>query len=134
MTSRVMTEEAFQRAVAMTLDAMGWLWCHVPNGGARDARTGAKLKGQGVKRGVPDVLIFERYDTRVHPTINSNMDRIGKDVAIELKVGNNKPTTEQRAWLASLEERGALVAVCRNMDEVLAVLKHVRPMNGRRIT
>src|SRR5690606_10086741 len=31
---------------------------HVPNGGARDARTGAMLKAMGVKAGVPDMVVI----------------------------------------------------------------------------
>jgi hypothetical protein len=134
-----MSEEQLQRAVAQLLDRLGWLYCHVPNGGARDARTGAKLKGQGVKRGVPDVLIFEEWQrlgeccASTPPGCPVCPRCYGKDIAIELKVPGRYPTAEQNAWLADLEERGALVDVCRDMDEVLAVLKHVRPRNGRRI-
>jgi hypothetical protein len=128
-----MTEEAFQRAVAMTLDAMGWLWCHVPNGGARDARTGAKLKGQGVRRGVPDVMVFERW-ARTYSGPDTPICDDGFGVAIELKAGRRKPTGPQKAWMDGLRERGWMVDVCRTMDEVLDVLRHVRPMNGRRIT
>lgn len=33
-------------------------WAHaIPNGGLRDKRTGAMLKAEGVKRGIPDVFV-----------------------------------------------------------------------------
>lgn len=34
------------------------LWCHVPNGGARHKGAAGKLKAEGVKKGVQDILIF----------------------------------------------------------------------------
>lgn len=34
------------------------LWWHTPNGEARDARTGGKLKGMGVLPGVPDFVFI----------------------------------------------------------------------------
>jgi hypothetical protein len=129
------SEESLQRAVASLLDSMGWLYFHPPNGGARDVITGAKLKAQGVKRGVPDVMVFEPWKIHnaecegAHKCICSK----GHGIAIELKTNKGKTTPEQKAWLASLEERGWLVAVCRTMDEVMDVLRHVRPLNGRRL-
>lgn len=54
-------EDALQRAVAKLLDHLGWRWCHVPNGGKRGKTEAARLKGLGVKPGVPDVLIFEEW-------------------------------------------------------------------------
>ena len=53
------TEEQEQIKLAEYLDWKGYCWCHVPNGGNRNVVTGAKLKKQGVKPGVPDVLIFD---------------------------------------------------------------------------
>ena len=34
---------------------------HIPNGGRRDAITGARLKAEGVVAGVPDIFLAERY-------------------------------------------------------------------------
>lgn len=36
-----------------------WLFA-IPNGGARDKRTGAKLKAEGVKPGVPDMFLMAK--------------------------------------------------------------------------
>ncbi len=48
-----------QQAVARYLDACpGALWCHVPNEAKRGPKLAAMLKSQGLKAGVPDVLIF----------------------------------------------------------------------------
>lgn len=71
----------------------------VPNGGARDVVTGARLKAEGVKRGVPDVWL--------------PVARCGYlGAVIELKAGKGRPTKEQVAWLKALEEQGWLALVC----------------------
>jgi len=106
----VPSEEDEQKAVAMYLDTLGVLWCHVPNGGARHKIVGAKLKGQGVKRGVPDIIIFTPppFDLRKRGAV------------IELKNRNGgKVSTEQRAWLEELEKLGWLVAICKGADEAI---------------
>ena len=46
-----------QVTLAEYLDLKGYCWCHVPNGGNRSAVTGARMKKQGTKRGVPDNFI-----------------------------------------------------------------------------
>jgi len=51
-------ESAEQEALAAALDQAGLLWTSTANGGRRDKRTAAGLKRQGLKPGVPDVLIF----------------------------------------------------------------------------
>jgi hypothetical protein len=121
-----MSEHALQCAVANYLDLRGWLWCAVPNGGNRNAITGARLKAEGVKRGVPDVLIFERW-TEVH-TDHGEIIHVegGPGVAIELKSPRGKPTPEQTDWLAALKKRGWRVAVCRTVDEVIEACEVIR--------
>lgn len=106
-------EEAEQKALARWLDYKGLLWCHVPNGGHRNVAVGASLKMQGVKRGVPDVLIFERPPT--------NLQMVG--VAIELKANARcKTTPEQRCWLNELSLRGWFSTVCCSSTEAIATL------------
>lgn len=72
---------------------------HVPNGGKRDARTATALKRQGVKAGVPDLVL---------PVPKGGYH----GAYIELKVGDNKPTTLQRIWLSNLELQGYFTKVC----------------------
>ncbi len=96
ITQLPMTEDQFQRSVAKELDYKDLLWCHVPNGGKRDKITAAILKAQGAKSGVPDVMIFNRP-----PNLP---DCVG--AAIELKVGKNRCSKEQHAWLQGLQSLG----------------------------
>lgn len=107
-----MTEDQLQKSVATYLDAMGFVWCHVPNEGQRSPVTGKRLKDKGMKSGVPDCLIFDRSGEYA-------------GVAIELKVGKNKQTELQQAWQAKLVGRGWLYFVCRSLDEVIEIVnKH----------
>ena len=75
-----------------------WLH-HVPNGGLRSKAVAARLKAAGVKAGVPDLCL---------PVPRGGYHGL----YIELKVGRNKPTEHQRAWLDHLTEAGYSTQVC----------------------
>lgn len=105
-----MKEDQLQMAVARYLDYMGLLWCHVANERHTSPARGGKLKKMGVKRGVPDILIFEPRGPFV-------------GLAIELKVGRNKPTEDQHKWLFKLTMNGWHSATCYNLDEVIEVVE-----------
>lgn len=117
-----MSEAILQRAVARVLDHSGLLWCHVPNGGQRNVIVAAKLKGEGVKPGVPDVLVFAPITTEPSGMLIHN------GLAIELKNGKKGRTSQhQKMWMGQLERHGWRVAVCHNLDEALAVLRECYP-------
>ena len=59
---------------------------HVPNGGKRDRATAVALKRQGVKAGVPDIVL---------PAARAGYHGL----YIELKAGKNTTTENQRRWL-----------------------------------
>lgn len=83
---------------------------HIPNGGYRSKRTAAKMQAIGVKRGVPD--------------LNLPVARGGfHGLYIELKVGRNKPTAEQKAWLSALSFGGYKAVVCYGAAESIAVIE-----------
>src|SRR6056297_1258985 len=87
------TEYQEQCKLAEYLDMKGHCWIHVPNGGNRDAKNGAKMKKQGVKPGVPDVLIFDVPDN----------DNCHKGIAIELKrQKGGRVSKYQDKWLGML--------------------------------
>jgi hypothetical protein len=65
----------------------------VPNGGARSVVVGRKLKAEGVKRGVPDL---------VWPIPRGDYNGL----VMELKVGRNKASAEQNEWLEFFESIG----------------------------
>jgi hypothetical protein len=76
-----------------------WLLFAVPNGGSRHRLEAANLKRQGVKAGVPDICLA--YPKGAY-----------HGLYIELKVGKNKPSEEQKQWLRRLKAAGYMTAVC----------------------
>jgi len=114
------TEYEEQVKLAEYLDMKGYLWCHVPNGGNRDVRTGAKMKRQGVKPGVPDVLIFD------DPTSEYTMNFSG--IAIELKRSDGNPSDvrdAQKEWLEALEWRNWQTKVAFGADDAIEWLENL---------
>jgi hypothetical protein len=82
----------------------------VPNGGVRNKVTAARLKAEGVKRGVPDMwLPVARGDCH--------------GLVIELKAKGGRPTPEQRVWLAALEAQGWRALVCVGREQAIAALE-----------
>lgn len=72
---------------------------HVPNGGKRDKATAIALKRQGVKAGVPDVVL---------PVPRGEYNGL----YIELKAGSNTTTANQKSWLKFLRQQGHYTAIC----------------------
>lgn len=87
----------------------GVLFTHVPNEGKRTPFERYKFKYLGAKAGVPDLLIF-----------HSNSKYNG--LAIELKVGYNKPTEHQLKWLLELQNSGWASHCLNDFDECVAII------------
>ena len=121
-----MNENDLQRAVAKVLDYYGMTWFHPPMEGFRNPRTGAHMKSKGMKAGIPDCMIFNEREYR-GGIVYVNASDYFKGLAIELKVGKNKPTASQVEWQAKLRACGWRVEVCRSLDEALAVLHECYP-------
>jgi hypothetical protein len=86
----------------------------IPNGGARDKITAAKLKAEGVKSGVPDIMLAA-------PSSRDGI--VWHGLFIELKVGKNKPTNEQEKWLRELSYQGYYTAVCNGWEHARDTIK-----------
>ena len=84
---------------------------HVPNGGRRDKKEAVSLKRQGVKAGVPDLVL---------PTARGGFFGL----YIELKVGKNKPTVKQLEWIAQLKEQNYCVKVCYGWREAADTIEN----------
>lgn len=103
----VPTEEQEQRWLAEYLDALGLVWWHTPNGGQRDVRVARKLAGQGVKPGVPDVVIVSRPPLRPD----------ARGVAIELKRREGGVVSAlQRQMIQRLEGEGWLCLISKGWE------------------
>ena len=103
------TEDQFQTTIARYLDSLGVLYTHVANERKTSPQAGARLKRKGVKSGVPDILIFE-------PRAQYN------GLAIELKVGYNKISENQTAWLEKLSTNGWMVMWSNDLDKVIETI------------
>lgn len=98
----------------------------VPNGGDRHPAVAAKLKAEGVRRGVPDVMLA--WVVR---------DERGQIMApglyIEMKAGRNRPTPEQLDWRSRLIAAGYSWWVCYSWkDAANAILEYLGPKYVRR--
>lgn len=83
---------------------------HCPNGGTRNKLEAANLKRQGVKAGVPDLFL---------PVPRSSKHGL----FIEMKVGRNKCTDNQKKWIRNLLEQGYEVKVCYSCEEAIQIIK-----------
>ena len=102
-----MTEDAIQITLLEWLrlaHPKAWPLCHhSPNGGARNAITGARLKCMGVRRGFPDLTLW--------------LPRRGfQGLAVELKAPKGRLTPEQAAWLEHMATIGWCAVTCVGFD------------------
>lgn len=84
---------------------------HIPNGGQRNKTTAIALKRQGVKAGVPDLML--------------PVARCGyHGLYIELKKADksNKPTQLQKSWLLDLIQQGYCAVVCYGYDDAVKTI------------
>lgn len=99
---RIPTEHEEQREVVRWFRATfpGIRIFAIPNGGARSIATAARLKAEGVSRGVPDLFIPAWL------------------LWIEMKrTKGGSVSAEQKDWIKYLEMYGHRVIVCRGADD-----------------
>lgn len=106
-TTDTASEHQIQCAVARYLDLAlasmpDCIWWAVPNGGFRDVRTAQKLKAEGVKPGVSDIMILWG----------------GRLICIELKTTKGRQSPEQKEWADAATCAGAAYYVARSVEQV----------------
>lgn len=82
----------------------------IPNGGYRNKAEARKLKATGTKSGVPDLFLAVPRSPK-------------HGLFIEMKVGRNKCTDNQKKWIRALMEQGYEVKVCYSCEEAIQVIK-----------
>jgi hypothetical protein len=87
----------------------------IPNGSARHPAVGAKLKAEGVKRGVPDICLPVPRRTGV--------DGFYAGAFLELKTQRGRLSPEQLAWLDRLHKQGYFCAVCYGVEQATETLE-----------
>lgn len=104
------TEAQIQAAVLQHLQltgAKGIVFFSVPNEGKRTASTAAKLKANGLRAGVPDLMLI----------------RDGRAYGLELKTETGRISPAQRACHAEFTSAGATVSVAFGLDDAIATLR-----------
>lgn len=83
----------------------------IPNGGHRHVSVAAKLKMEGVKAGVPDLMLPWPAHGR-------------HGLFIEMKYGKNQPSNSQQLWLQRLEMAGYATAICYSTQAAITVIEN----------
>lgn len=81
----------------------------VPNGGRRDKATGARLKAEGVKAGVADLILLRR---------NAHFAAL----LIEMKTPRGQQSQSQRDWQRAIERDGYKYVVCRSVEDFITTV------------
>lgn len=82
----------------------------IPMGGARDKVTGARMKAEGARAGVPDIFVA--------------VPAQGKHgLFIEMKVDGGTLSKLQEVWRERLLEQGYGYAVCYTVDDAIGLLE-----------
>lgn len=78
----------------------------VPNGGRRDAKTGARMKYEGVVRGVADLILL--------------IPKKGyASLCIEMKTPKGVQSDGQKEWQREAEKYRSKYVVCRSLQEFI---------------
>jgi hypothetical protein len=88
----------------------------IPNGGARDPITGAMLKAEGVKRGVPDLFLPTAVGTY-------------HGLFLEMKTASGRLSPEQHQWQHGLIEQGYACVTAHSLEQAIDTL--TRYLTGR---
>lgn len=126
MTAPIPTEEAEQRALIQWADrtrlprgcgsafTVGHYLLAVANGGARHKAEGGKLKAQGVRPGVPDLLFALPQRGR--------MAYAGLWIELKRQKGGSV-SPSQREWHERLTQAGYAVVVARGWEEAVQQIR-----------
>ena len=84
------------------------IWA-TPNGGQRNVAVAAKLKAEGALAGVPDLFI-------------PHSRGMYHGLFIEMKIGKNQPTANQRKVMSKLIDNGYKCEVCYTLEGFIEVV------------
>jgi ADP-heptose:LPS heptosyltransferase len=86
---------------------------HIPNGGYRSTTEAKRFKAAGVKAGIPDLHL---------PVARVVNGKRYNSLYIELKVGKNTPSKQQKEVISKLKEAGNAVVVCYGSEQAQQAL------------
>lgn len=93
-----------------------WVF-HIPNGGSRNQLEAKKLKAMGVMSGVSDICF---------PVSRGRY----RQLWIEMKFGNNKPTERQLEFLQQMQAQGDYVCICYTCWSAKRVIQRYLGLTG----
>jgi hypothetical protein len=94
------------------LELKGILHFHIPNGGYRNQREGAKFKRMGVKAGIPDLCI---------PIARKGFHGL----YIELKrARHGRESERQKFWIAELKKQGYDVFIAKGASQLIKYVEY----------
>lgn len=95
-------EHNIQVGIVQYLRLRGFDVFAIPNGGRRDAVTGAKLKAEGVTAGVADMIILLPF---------------GNVLFVEVKTAKGRQSPEQKAFQERVESLGFNYVIWRSVED-----------------
>lgn len=105
-------QAALMREIELRYPGVFVLIYHVPNGGHRHKAVAAKLKGQGVKAGVPDLVL---------PMARGGF--FGLYIEFKATVDPAPVSASQHAYIGRLNLQGYLAIVCRGHFDAMEQLR-----------
>ena len=117
MPSKKPLEWQEQKALVAWIYAKGWKCAHVTNEGNIPVQYRVKLKGMGLSKGFPDLIVVVTKNTGFKILVFIEMKRQG---ATQCHV---KP--EQWEWIDLLGECGCKAIVCAGADDAIDELEKI---------
>lgn len=93
------------------------LMYHVPNGGSRNKAEAAKLKRQGVKKGVPDICL---------PAARGKFHGL----YVELKTDGGKASKEQVEYIKALNRTGYAAEIAHGFEQAVEIITRYLELKG----
>ena len=105
-------QAALMREIELRYPAVFELIYHVPNGGHRHIKVAVKLKEQGVKAGVPDLVL---------PMARGGY--FGLYIEFKATIDPAPVSASQHAYISRLTQQGYLAIVCRGHFDAMEQLR-----------
>lgn len=93
------------------------LMYHIPNGGYRNKSEAAKLKKQGVKKGVPDICL---------PAPRGKFHGL----YIELKTDDGKASKDQIEYIKALNRTGYAAEIAHGFEQAVEIITRYLEIKG----
>jgi len=123
MHKEARSEHDEQVEVVKYCDAKGILMFAIPNGTNKSLTAQRMFKAEGLKSGVPDLMI--PIANKYYHGLFIEMKRRAKRLKNGKKsTSHTKVRPEQEKWLNDLSERGYCVNVCYGADEAIEVIEN----------